>query len=74
MNVQLDIIEKDIINSLKIDILKNKNTPHVHNHQPVNYIVDDCMYCKLYGNVCCNPVTLHKLDSIDKYFKIPLFK
>lgn len=24
-----------------------------HNHQPVRFIVNDCLYCKLYGN-CLN--------------------
>lgn len=74
MDTLLSNIEHHIMRSIEDDILKNKNVPIVHNHQPLDYLVDDCVYCKLYGNICCDSVTLNKITSVDKYLKIPLSK
>ena len=31
--------------------LKDRKKLFQHNHQPVRYIVEDCLYCRIYGNI-----------------------
>ena len=53
----MDSFYKDLYRELdsfhKVIFTKHKKL-FQHNHQPVQFIVNDCMYCKLYGNVVCN--------------------
>lgn len=31
--------------------IKNEKKLFQHNHQPVRFIVEDCLYCKIHGNI-----------------------
>ena len=44
---EIDSSMKSIINE------KNKNKL-VHNHPPLRFKVDDCEYCKKFGNIFCS--------------------
>ena len=34
-----------------------------HNHQPVRFIVKDCMYCRVFGNVLTNNTSSNVLSN-----------
>ena len=46
------------IESFQNEICTKNNKLFQHNHQPVRFLVDDCFYCKLYGNVLETSKTL----------------
>ena len=63
MEAILQEYEKNILQEI------NKQDYITHNHPPIKYVVDGCLYCKLYGNILTGPNITISTDDVKKYLK-----
>lgn len=56
----MDSFYKQLENDLNIIKSNLNDTKRLfqHNHQPVRYIVKDCLYCQIHGNVLASDLNL----------------